>query len=173
MIMGKRVILRALEKEDIKNCWKWINDPEIIKGLYMIFPMSKYEEEKWYERSIGDDRNKYFAIEVNKKHIGNIGLHGIDWINRKAELGIMIGEKDYLNKGYGTDAIKTTLRYAFNKMNLHKIQLRVYEFNKRALKCYEKCGFKKEGVMREDLFRDGKYYNAVFMSILRSEFNEI
>ena len=78
-----------------------------------------------------------------------------------------------MNRGYGTDAIETILKYAFNKMNLHKIELRVYEFNKRALKCYEKCGFKIEGVMREDLFRDGKYHNTIFMSILRSEFHEI
>ncbi len=173
MIKGKKVTLRALEKEDLSNCWRWINDPEITEGLYMIFPVSRYEEEKWYESRINDDKNKYFAIEADEKHIGNIGLHNIDWINRKAELGILIGEKDYLNKGYGTDAIKTVLRYAFNKMNLHKIELRVYEFNKRAIRCYEKCGFKKEGVLRDDVYRDGKYHNTVIMSILRSEFHEI
>ncbi len=171
MIIGKKVILRALEKEDLTNCWKWINDPEIIEGVLIVFPMSKYEEEKWYEKSIGDERNKYFAIEVDKKHIGNIGLHEIDWINRKAALGIMIGEKDYLNKEYGTDAIKTILKFAFGNLNLNKIHLTVFEYNKGAVRCYEKCGFKKEGAMREDIFRDGRYYNTLFMSILRSEFN--
>ncbi|MEA1992870.1 MAG: GNAT family protein [Euryarchaeota archaeon] len=172
MIKGKKVVLRALEKEDIENCWRWINDPEITEGLAMIFPVSKYEEEKWYENTVGDDKNKIFAIEADSTYIGNIGLHEIDWVNRKAELGIMIGEKESQGKGYGTDAIKTLLRYAFTKMNLHKIQLRAFEYNKKAIQCYKKCGFNEEGVMREDVFRNGTYHSTIFMSILRSEFIE-
>ncbi len=173
MIEGEKVVLRALEKDDIENCWRWVNDPKITEGLTMIFPISKYEEEQWYEGYIKNNKDKIFAIEVEGEHIGNIGLHGIDWVNRKAELGIMIGEKEYWGEGYGTDAITTLLRYAFTRMNLHRVQLRVFEYNERAIRCYKKCGFTEEGVMRDDRFKDGMYHNTIFMSILRSEFDEI
>jgi UDP-4-amino-4,6-dideoxy-N-acetyl-beta-L-altrosamine N-acetyltransferase len=172
MIKGKKVILRALEKEDLTHCVRWINDSEITKGLGIIFPISQYEEEKWYENYVKDEKNKIFAIETEKTYIGNVGLHDIDWINRKALLGIMIGEKKYLSKGYGTDAITTLLEFAFDTMNLNKISLTVFENNQRAIRCYEKCGFTREGVMREDLFRDGKFHDTLFMSILKREGTE-
>lgn len=86
------------------------------------------------------------------------------------EVGIFIGDKNYWNKGYGTDAMRILIRFIFEQMNINKIKLNVYEFNPRAVRCYEKCGFKKEGTLRQEIFRDGKYYDQYIMSILREEY---
>ena len=96
----------------------------------------------------------------------------VDWKNRNAELGIAIWKKDYWGKGYGADAIKTLLKYAFHELNLHKVYLRVYDFNKRAIRCYEKAGFKKEGILREVFWRNGKWHDTILMGILQSEFEQ-
>ena len=111
------------------------------------------------------------AIETEKGvHIGNIGLHEIDYKDGKATLGIMIGEKGCWDQGYGTDAVRALLRFAFQELNLHRVSLEVFDFNERAIRCYEKCGFRKEGVLRESVFRSGRYQNEILMSILRQEF---
>jgi RimJ/RimL family protein N-acetyltransferase len=111
------------------------------------------------------------AIETSEVfHIGNIDLHQIDWKNRHAELGITIGEKAYWNQGYGTDAICSMLKLAFREMNMHRIQLRVDADNARAIRCYIKAGFKKEGTLRDAVFREGKYIDQHIMSILQQEF---
>lgn len=117
------------------------------------------------------------AIEVREGsdwvHIGNIGLHRIDWVNRVAKLGIVIGERDYWGRGYGTEAVRTMLRYAFRELGLNRVELEVFAFNARALRCYEKTGFRREGVRRKALFRDGKYHDIILMGILREEFAEV
>ncbi|MFQ6000848.1 MAG: GNAT family N-acetyltransferase [Anaerolineae bacterium] len=128
-------------------------------------------EERWFERQLTDEKSRIFAIETEKGvHIGNIGLHEIDHKDGKATLGIVIGEKGYWDQGYGTDAIKALLRFAFEELNLHRLYLSVFDFNKRAIRCYEKCGFRQEGVLRESLFRAGRYQNEILMGILRQEF---
>ncbi|MDI6707597.1 MAG: GNAT family protein [Candidatus Thermoplasmatota archaeon] len=167
MIKGKKVILRALECKDLKRCWKWINDPEVTKGMGSAIPKSMYEEEKWYEETLKNSRTKIFAIQVGKKHIGNISLEKIDYRNRKAALGIMIGEPNYWDKGYGTDAIKTLLSVAFNELNLHKVYLYSLTSNKRAIRCYKKCGFEVEGLLRDDIFKAGKYQDLLVMSAIK------
>lgn len=177
--MGKRVRLRAIERGDIPTFLQWLNDPEVQRYLGRTpFPLSFAEsiqdpggEERWFERQLNDEKNRIFAIETEKGvHIGNIGLHEIDYKDGKATLGIVIGEKGYWDQGYGTDAVRTLLRFAFQELNLHRISLEVFDFNKRAIRCYEKCGFRREGVAREDSFRGGKRHDKVLMGILRQEF---
>jgi len=171
---GKKVRIRGLERTDIDELMKWVNDPEVTKTLdHFIYPMSRGEEEKWLEDRITkpDDKTKGFVIETKEGvYLGGIGLHNIDWRNRCAEVGIVIGKKEHWNRGYGTDAMMTILDLAFNRMNLHRVYLRVYEINQAAIKSYEKCSFKKEGVQREAFFVDGKYVDVVFMGILEEEF---
>ncbi len=100
-------------------------------------------------------------------------MHNIDWKNRSAELlGIFTGEKEYWGQGYGSDAINALLRFAFREMNLHRIYLHVHDYNERAIRCYEKCGFQLEGRQREALFRDGRYHDVLLMSILREGFED-
>ncbi len=172
MISGKRVRLRAIERVDIPTFVKWVNDPEVQRYLGRTpYPISFAAEERWFEEQLNDEKSHIFAIETEKGvHIGNIGLHEIDYKDGKATLGIMIGEKGYWDQGYGTDAIRTLLRFAFQELNLHRVSLEVFESNKRAIRCYQKCGFRHEGVAREDSFRGGKRHNKILMDILRQEF---
>jgi RimJ/RimL family protein N-acetyltransferase len=103
-------------------------------------------------------------------HIGNTGLHQIDWKNRMAVFGIVLGEKAYWGQGFGTEAARTILRFAFEELNLHRVELEVFDFNPRAIRSYEKVGFRHEGTRREALFRNGRYQDVHLMSILQEEF---
>jgi RimJ/RimL family protein N-acetyltransferase len=171
MILGKKTRLRAIEREDIPTFVGWLNDPEVRQYLEMYLPLSMAEEEQWFEAYLKDSSSRIFAIETEDgETIGNIGLHKLDWKNRNATLGIVIAEKKYWGRGYGSDAIAALLGFAFREMNLHRIQLSVYEFNQRARRCYEKCGFRHEGTCREAFFSDGRYHASLLMAILRHEF---
>jgi len=172
VISGKRVRLRAIEREDIPTFVKWVNDPELQGYLGRTpYPISFAAEERWFERQLNDEKSRIFAIETEKRvHIGNIGLHEIDYKDGKATLGIMIGEKGYWDQAYGTDAVRTLLSFAFQELNLHRVSLEVFDFNKRAIGCYEKCGFLQEGMAREDSFRGGKRHDKILMGILHPEF---
>jgi len=171
VIYGKRVRLRAIEREDIPRFLKWLNDPDLRRYLRMYLPLSRAQEEGWFERQLKDEGQRVLAIETMQgQHIGNIGLHRIDWKDRCAELGIFIGESQFRDQGYGTDAVRTLLRLAFEEMGLHRISLRVFDFNQRAIRCYEKCGFHHEGRLREGHFTGGSYHDVLLLGILATEF---
>ena len=174
MIVGEKVRLRPIEREDLPTYVRWFGDPEVRRHLLLYLPFSLAQEERWYDGLLerlerGDD--VILAIDTSDGvHIGNIGLHSIAWKDRHAELGIVIGEKDHWGQGYGTDAIRTLLRVAFEEMNLHRVFLRVDADNQRGIRCYEKCGFQKDGTLREAVFREGEYHDQLLMSILRPEY---
>lgn len=174
MIFGERIRLRALEREDIPRFVRWFNDPEVRQYLLMYEPMSTAEEERWFERHLDAPNDQTLGIEARAGeewiHIGNVGLHRIDWKNRTAALGIAIGDKAYWGQGYGTDAVRTMLRHAFQGMNLHRVELDVYDFNPRAQRCYEKAGFRHEGSRRQAHFHAGCYHDVHTLGILCDEF---
>jgi RimJ/RimL family protein N-acetyltransferase len=171
VILGEKTRLRAIEREDIPTFVRWFNDPEVRHYLEMYLPMSKAEEEQWFEGYLKNESSRFFGIETQDGvFIGNVGLHSIDWKNRSAVLGIVIAEKEYWGRGYGSDAITTLLGFVFGEMNLHRIHLSAFEFNERAIRCYEKCGFRREGRARDALFREGRYHDAIHMAILSDEF---
>jgi RimJ/RimL family protein N-acetyltransferase len=173
---GELVRLRGYEKSDLEAVMKWVNDEEVTKflaGPVLRYPLSSVAEERFIEASANPDSpNKTFVIETltARKYIGALDLHAIDWHNRRAEVGIVIGDKSYWNKGYGTDAMRLALRLAFDRLNLHRVSLRVFEYNRRAIRSYEKCGFRHEGVLRDDRFHAGHYYDTLVMGILSSEY---
>ncbi len=169
MIEGELVRLRAPERGDLPIFVKWINDPEVTEFLQFEPPMSIEDEEIWFQHmTMSKDRT--FAIETKEgRLIGNIGLMDFDWRNRKTDIGIMIGEKDLWSHGYGTDAMKVLLRYLFEELNMNRVGLYTDVDNHRALRSYEKCGFTREGVVRQYRFKDGKYLDSVHMSILQQE----
>ena len=172
-IPGKAIRLRAIERSDIPAFVRWFNDPEVRQYLDVYIPMSQAQEERWFEAQLADSGNRILGIEtLDGVLLGNTGLHKINWKERSAELGIVLGEKEYWGRGYGTDAIRTLLWFAFQEMNLHRVFLRVFEYNQRAMRCYEKCGFQLEGRLRQAHFHDGKYHDVLVMGILREEFNE-
>ena len=176
MIYGERIRFRAVEREDIPRYVEWFNDPEVTAGLSNYLPMSLADEARWFE-NLGNRpvAERGFAIEVKTdggwKHVGSVGFEHIEWTNRAAEFGIVIGDKAYWNEGYGTEATRLMLKHGFETLNLNRIFLRVYETNPRAMRAYEKAGFVKEGIMRDAVYRNGCYINALLMSVLRSEWN--
>ncbi len=176
MIPGEKIRLRPIERDDLPRFVRWFGDPEVRRHLSIYLPPSLAQEERWFERlqeRLARNEDLVLAIEtLEGVHIGNIGLHRINWKDRNAELGIAIGEKEYWDQGYGTDAIRTLLRVAFEEMNLHRVQLRVDIDNLRGIRCYEKCGFQREGTLRDMVFREGAYHDQLIMSILRSEWEE-
>lgn len=174
MLKGERITLGPIKREYIDSYLKWINDQEIMQYLSAYVPLTRMKEEDWIEDLKNRDDTILFAISIfdengKEKHIGNCGLHDIDWRNRSSEVGIMIGEKEYHGKGYGTEAIELLIKYGFEEVNLNRIFLRVFDFNERAINSYIKVGFIEEGRIRQGQFKKGKYHDLILMSILHEE----
>lgn len=170
MYYGEKVCLRAYREEDIPKATSFVNDEELKKLLVtnIPFPMTLWEEEEWIKSQKSNQDGSYnFAIEdiETKKYIGGCGIQEVNWLSRVATVGIMIGDKEYWGKGYGTDAMKVLIDFIFNKMNIRKIRLSTFSFNMRARKSYEKCGFEVEGILKDEIFKDGKYYDEIIMSV--------
>jgi RimJ/RimL family protein N-acetyltransferase len=176
MIEGELVNLRALEASDLERNYRWINDREVTRHLGMRYPVPMLAEERWMEAIAGmpmSFTNVWFAVETKDgQHIGNINFHRSDPEDRKARLGFMIGEKSFWSKGYGADALRTLLRFGFDQMNLHRIDLTVDADNARAIACYRKCGLVEEVRMRQERFTRGAYRDQLVMGVLRDEFRQ-
>jgi len=177
MIYGERVRLRHVEREDLPHFVAWLNDPEVRHGLALYLPLSNAEEENWFTELLkrpGDEQPLVIEVrgEAGWTMTGNSGFFKFDWRNRSAELGILIGDKTYWNQGYGTEVMRLLLRHGFTTLNLHRIFLRVFENNPRAIRAYEKAGFVLEGRMRQAEYRDGQYWDVLLMSVLSPEWSE-
>ena len=166
-------MLSPVSKNDIALFHSWISDLEVTKTTLSSAKIFTLEDERdWFayiERST-DDKVLAIVAKNNSKVIGSIGLHKIVNPDRRASLGIMIGDKRYWGKGYGREAIVLMLDFAFTVLNLHSVYLGVFAFNKRALRAYSAVGFKEYGRQREAHFWGGKYYDIIQMDILESEF---
>lgn len=170
-IKGERLFLSPMNEEDAEIYTKWMNDQDITEKLGNYHRMISLKDEKKY---LENETGYSFAIVLKEKEklIGNISLKNVNHINQTATLGIFIGEKEDRNKGYGKEAIKILLNYAFNTLNLNNIMLEVYSFNKYAVRTYEKIGFRKIGRRRDSIYRNGRLYDEIFMDILKDDFNE-
>jgi len=173
-LIGERIYLRALEPEDAATLKQFISDAEVTRTLQAYRPYTIAQELEFIERATKSENDIILGIttKTEDKLIGTSGLHRIDWRDRRTEFGILIGAKDEWNKGYGTDATRTIVRYAFEILNLNRVGLRVYEHNARAMRAYEKAGFRKEGVLRQEAFREGRYWDTIMMGVLRSDLVE-
>lgn len=175
MIEGKLVNLRARETGDIERMTRWINDREVQHFHSARYPWSLAAEEAFMGPRIARPiafGEVLFAIETKDGvHIGSCGLHGASPEDRRAELGIMIGEKAYWSKGYGTDAVATMVRFAFGEMDLNRVELHVFDFNARGIAAYRKGGFVQEGRLRQHHYQDGAYHDVVVMAVLRDEWS--
>lgn len=165
---GEKRYLRPLEKSDLNERYlSWVNDSKVTKYLEVgTFPTNMEKLEKYYDFMTNSPNHIILAIIVGQKHIGNITLNDINWIHRTANLGIMIGDRDYWGKGYGTGAIKLMTQHAFGKLNLHKVWAGMYEDNGAAYRVFFKAGFRKEARLRDELYRDGQYHNKITMSVI-------
>lgn len=174
-IVGDRIYLspRGASDEEIEKFTEWMNDFQVTDYINKSEQiMTAIGEKEWLENNARKNENKNFnIIDLNSnKLIGTIGLEKFNWTSRNAVLGIFIGDENYRNNGYGTEAIKLLLEFGFKYLNLHSIRLSLLSVNERAHKCYLKCGFKDAGKSREEIFLNGKYYDKLYMDILEGEF---
>jgi RimJ/RimL family protein N-acetyltransferase len=174
-MIGERIYLRILERTDIPTTQKWINDSEMSAIMGYLPTKSLVNQEKWYDSLLNDNTRYIFAICFieNNEHIGNVALGKIDYVSRNAMFSIFIYEKKYRQNGYGSEATRLMLGFAFNRLNLHKVYLRTSPVFKDAIKMYERLGFVKEGILREHYYIDGQYSDKVLYSMLKREYEEI
>jgi len=166
-----QVVLRPLERADIHRMAAWFNNPDIRRNLSRLWSMSLAEMEHWFDEQSADKWPRIYAIETTHgQHIGRIGIHNVDWRNRTAGLGIVVGEPACWDKGYGTDAVRALLCHIFDQMGLNRVSLTVLADNQRAIRCYEKCGFVREGRLRQAGYRDGQYLDELVMAVLREDY---
>ena len=170
----ENIRLRALTITDLPLTLKWHNQTDIIE-MYAgnPFPVNEEMERKWYEKILTSNFPvTVFGIELieNNKLIGLTILRDINLINRSAETAIYIGDQNERSKGYSKEALKLTLNFAFNNLGLHRVFLSVREDNVAALGLYEKLGFIREGILRDSIYKNGKYLSLIIMSILEEEF---
>ncbi len=174
MIEGTLVNLRAQDMADLDRNARWVNDREVTRFLNVRYPWPLAAEEVWMRERTSKPLaygNVHFAIETKGGvHIGSIGFHVAVPEDRKVRLGITIGEKAYWSRGYGADAMLTLMRFGFDEMNLHRIDLTVDEDNARARACYRRCGMVEEVRLRQERYAAGAYREQLVMAILRDEF---
>jgi ribosomal-protein-alanine N-acetyltransferase len=174
-ITGKKIYLRGLTREDLTGpMFQWANDPQVTHFMFMgLRPNSSEQLQKEFEALNTSEKDFVFAI-IDKKtdqHIGNAGLYTVNWISRSAEYRIIIGNPKFWNKGIGQEAAKLLIDYGFQKLNLNKVWLGVNRENKAGVQSYKKSGFTEEGILRQEIYRNGKYYDAIRMSFLRQEYH--
>ncbi|QFF99210.1 N-acetyltransferase [Psychrobacillus glaciei] len=170
-----KVQLRELSLDDAEERYQWCLDKEVTKHLNMpkkYPPFSREETRNWIKICI-DKTNGYeqkAILTEQGKHIGWIDLKNIDKLNKNAELGIAIGDKNYWGKRYGLSAMSEMLMWGFNELELNKIWLRVEVDNEKAIKSYKRMGYMEEGILRQDRYRNGEFVDRLRMSVLKTEF---
>lgn len=173
VIRGERVYLRASERSDVPTFVRWFNDSETLSYLSMRAPMSEAAEDQWFTQMLaqeGKDAYHFVMCRLeDDRPIGTIGLFRVDEVNGNAGIGIGIGEKSLWGQGYGTDAMFALLDFGFGQLRLERMWLEVYDYNARARRSYEKCGFVLEGTERHAIFKRGEFHDVHLMSILRDE----
>jgi RimJ/RimL family protein N-acetyltransferase len=173
-LRGQRVSLRPLTPGDLDGPYvEWLNDAEVTRYLETgTFPSTREMLAEYVRRVTTDERNVMLAVIANDtgRHIGNVKLGPIHWVHRTAAMGIMIGEKASWGRGYGREAVSLIVQYGFFRLGLHRITLGVFADHAAAIRIYERLGFKVEGTLREELFRDGRFHDKLVMGVLREEF---
>ena len=177
MLQGERVSLRGLKRDDLQRIWEFNNDlaVELAGGGDPPMPQTMERLTADYDResSEGGRDGAVFAIEVEGELIGQCVLFDPNETSRTIQLGIVIGDKSYWGKGYGREAVRLLVDYAFRHRNYRRVWLWVHADNERAIRAYLACGFVEEGRGREHMYSDGRYVDIVYMGVLRSEWQSI
>jgi ribosomal-protein-alanine N-acetyltransferase len=173
-LAGRRVYVRGLHRTDLPAMLPWINDADVTRLLFSGDRPADVERlaEQW-ESDLRSHNNIAFAacLRSDDRFIGTTGLYSINWIMRSAEFRVFVGEKGQWNKGIGTELTRLMTIYGFDKLNLNRVWLGVNADNAAAVRAYERAGFVREGVLREEQFRNNRYYDVIRMGILRREYD--
>ncbi len=170
---GEKCYLSPIDVDDAGKYTEWLNDYETTRYLTLATMNITVQSEKDVLNRLAREHN-YAIVDLNTDTlIGNCGLLDVDHINRTAEVGIFIGDKEYLGKGYGREALSLLIDYAFSVLNLRNIMLRVYSFNERAVNSYKAIGFRLMGKRRKALIRDGKEHDILFFDLLEPDFRKM
>jgi RimJ/RimL family protein N-acetyltransferase len=174
-IKGKKVTLRAIERTDLELMRGMLNDAE-IESLVVgwAFPVSKYQQEQWYENNINDNRNLRFIIETEEDGpLGMATLTDIDWKNRRATHGIKLAKRENRSKGVGTDAVMAIMRYAFDELQLNRLDSSWFDENIASKSLHIKCGWTVEGRVRKCIYKNGSYRDLDITGILREDYYDL
>jgi RimJ/RimL family protein N-acetyltransferase len=173
LFRGELVRLSAPQEDDSEAFARWSQDAAYLRAVDTDFarPISASQAAKQFSGEESDPNAVAFRIRTLQEDrlIGFVAIHSIEWNNRAGLLSIGIGEPEYRSKGYGTDALRLVLRYAFDELNLLRVGLDVISNNTAALRSYEKVGFVLEGTMRKAVLRDGRHHDRLIMGIVREE----
>ena len=166
------VSLRPLELSDLEQIMTWINDPEIV-GNFGWFgkPVSREEEQRYLERLLSSPMDKVYSVFASGEYIGQVGLHELDGRNKQGRLSIIIGNKDDWGRGYAPQMVDALLDKAFNDLHLHKVWGVFLEQNRKVHHLFvEKCGFRAEGILRQEYYRGGVYHDMIRIAMLEDEY---
>ena len=165
-IEGERVLLRPISENDTENVLKWKNSPEVMQNFINMNLLTESAHMQWMEEQVNKGKVLQYIIHVKEedKDIGSVYLRDIDRSNRVAEFGIFIGEMPEKSKGYGSESVQLLTEYGLGEYGLHKLFLRVFDYNASAIRCYLKAGYSIEGISKDAVFKGGTYRNLIFMS---------
>ncbi len=169
-----RLYLRPVEPEDLPAVMRWVNNPEVRGMIGEVRPTSRHDAEEWLKR-VQEDRDRAWFVVVVKETgrvIGEAGLLRIFPAWRQTDMTVIIGDKEYWGQGYGTEAGRLVLDYAFGNLNMHRVSIGVVGWHEQALRFWEKLGFRREGVQREAYYYNHRYSDFVMMGILEEEYRE-
>lgn len=176
-IKGKVLTLRAIERGDLVTLQKWANDPVTQDGIGEIhFPSSLDFHETWLAGLRTDRLNQRFVVETPEGAIiGLSSIINIDWRNSHAWHGLVIGDSSHRGKGYGIDAIMATMRYAFDEMNLERLDGSMIEYNTQSLATYcgPKLGWREEGRKKNYFYRKGRFWDQVIVGVTRDDYRAL
>lgn len=175
-ILGKHLTLRAVEESDLPYLHRWANDPvtqEAIGELH--FPSSAHFHKGWFESLRADKLNHRFVVEAPDGPIGTSSIVSIDWRNRHAWHGLVIGDSSHRGKGYGVDAVMATMRFAFEELGLERLDGGMIEYNTRSISLYcgPKLGWKQEGRRRNYFYRKGRFWDQIVVGVTRADYLEV
>ena len=169
-MIGERCYLSPIDTDDAAKYTEWLNDMDIVQYLSLAHMVISMQSEQEVLKNLSRDHNYGIIENTENRLVGNCGLMDIDHINQTAEAGIFIGDKEFLNRSFGREALSLLIDYSFRYLNLQNIMLRVYSFNERAIKCYGNIGFKTIGTRRNAIRRNLKVHDFIFMDIIPDDF---
>lgn len=175
-ILGERIMLRDYKESDIECIREWINDHETTRLLasgLRIYPQSYAQTEQFVRENMQSGGPEFVIADIDtEQYIGQINLMDIDYCQRSCRIGIVIGNPDFRSLGYGSEALRLMLKFAFEQLNMNRVEIRAFDYNKAAYNCYIKLGFVEEGRLRQAVYCDGQYHDIIILSYLRQDYDK-